>query len=96
MGVEPFLLSSALKMIISQRLGKKLCQNCKTPETISDIMRKKIKSYLLDIMEEADIDAIQFYTGAGCERCHGTGYKGRLGIHEVLIVEEYLEPLIMA
>ena len=72
MGVEPFLLSSALKMIISQRLGKKLCQFCKTPETISDIMRKKIKSFLLDIMEEADIDAIQFYTGAGCEKCHGT------------------------
>jgi type II secretory ATPase GspE/PulE/Tfp pilus assembly ATPase PilB-like protein len=47
-------------------------------------------------MEEADIDAIQFYTGAGCEKCHGTGYKWRLGIHEVLIVEEYLEPLIMA
>ena len=47
-------------------------------------------------MEEADIAAISFQKGTGCERCHGTGYKGRLGIHEVLIVEEYLEPLILA
>lgn len=47
-------------------------------------------------MEESDIDAITFYHGAGCEKCHNTGYKGRLGIHEVLIIEDFLEPLILA
>lgn len=96
MGVEPFLLSSALKMVISQRLGKRLCQHCKVPDVISEIALKKVKEYLVDIMEEADIAAISFQKGVGCEKCHGTGYKGRLGIHEVLVVEEYLEPLILA
>lgn len=46
-------------------------------------------------MEEEEIEKITFYEGAGCEKCNGTGYKGRLGIHEVLIVGEYLEELIL-
>ncbi len=96
MGVEPFLLSSALKMVISQRLGKRLCQNCKVPDVVSDLTRKKIKEFLLAIMEESEIDNIPFQTGKGCEKCHNTWYKWRIGIHEVLIVEEYLEPLILA
>ena len=96
MGVEPFLLSSALKMVISQRLWKRLCQFCKVPEEVSDLKRKKVKEYLINIMEESDIDAIQFQHGTGCEKCHGTGYKWRLGIHEVLIVEDFLEPLILS
>ncbi len=47
-------------------------------------------------MEESEIDQIKFYHGAWCEKCHDSWYKWRLGIHEVLIVEDYLEPLILA
>lgn len=96
MGVEPFLLASAMKMVISQRLGKRLCHECKKPEELSEIRKKKVVSFLENIMEKSEIDKIVFYEGAGCERCHGTWYKGRLGIHEVLILEDYLEPLILA
>lgn len=46
-------------------------------------------------MTPEDIEKLVFYTGTGCEVCHGTGYKGRLGIHEVLIVEDFLEPMIL-
>lgn len=96
MGVEPFLLASAMKMVISQRLGKRLCQSCKQPEEISEPKKKKIKDFLIGIMEESEINKLVFQKGAGCEKCHGTWYKWRLGIHEVLIVDDYLEPLILA
>jgi type IV pilus assembly protein PilB len=46
---------------------------------------KKVKEILSPILEPADMENLQFYIGTGCERCNGTGYKGRLGIHEVMI-----------
>lgn len=96
MGVEPFLLASAMKMVISQRLGKRLCPHCKAPEKIHEQKMKKIHSYLDPIMDPKEVDSIVFHKGAWCDVCHDTGYKGRLGIHEVLIVEDYLEPMILA
>lgn len=96
MGVEPFLLASAMKMVISQRLGKRLCKHCQEVEELSDAKKKKIKDFLINIMEESEIEKLVFHKWAWCEKCHGTGYKGRLGIHEVLIVDDYLEPLILA
>jgi len=96
MGVEPFLLASAMKMIISQRLWKRLCHECKEPENMSEIKKARVTKYLEGIMDKQEIDKIQFYRGKWCERCHNTGYKWRLGIHEVLIVEEFLEPMILA
>jgi len=47
-------------------------------------------------MEQEEIDKIVFYHGTWCDKCHGTWYKWRLGIHEVLIVEDFLEPMILA
>jgi len=96
MGVEPFLLSSAMKMVISQRLWKRLCTQCKKPEELSDLKRKKVIWYLENIMEKEEIEKITFYHGEWCDRCHGTWYKWRLGIHEVLIMGEFLEPMILA
>lgn len=95
MGVEPFLLSSAMKMVISQRLGKRICSHCKQEVSISDAVRKKVEHYLSPIMEKEELEQLTFYKWAGCEKCWGTGYKGRLGIHEVLIIEDYLEPMIL-
>ena len=95
MGVEPFLLASAMKMVISQRLGKRICKECMVVEEFSDIKKQKIKKFLINIMEETEIDQLVFHKWGGCDTCHGTGYKWRLGIHEVLIIEDYLEPLIL-
>jgi len=61
MGVEPFLLASAMKMVISQRLAKRLCSECRVPEEFQDIKKAKIKKYLIGIMEESEIDKIVFY-----------------------------------
>ena len=95
MWVEPFLLSSAMKMVISQRLWKKICNNCREKEEILPALLKKIKIILWWIMDEKDIDEIVFYKWKWCSECNDTWYRWRLGIHEVLIVEDYLEPLIL-
>ena len=95
MGVEPFLLSSAMKMVISQRLWKRICDKCKEPHKISDLLLGKIKKILLNIMDEKDIDSIVFYKWKWCDACNWTGYKWRLWIHEVLIIEDYFEELIL-
>ncbi len=89
MGVEPFLVSSALLCIVSQRLGRRVCKFCKdvdtmiTPETIAD----------LGLPPEAVNQT--YYRGKGCEKCAKTGYKGRVGIHEVMYTHENLRRMII-
>lgn len=94
MGVEPFLLASAMKMVISQRLWKRICNDCKKPHPLTDAQIIKVKEHLSSIIDE-DVETLTFYKWEWCPSCRHTWYKGRLGIHEVLIVWEYLEPLIL-
>jgi len=61
MEVEPFLLASAMKMVISQRLGKRLCKHCQVVDEISDLKRKKVKDQLINIMEEDEINKLVFH-----------------------------------
>ncbi|MFK7779893.1 MAG: GspE/PulE family protein [Candidatus Gracilibacteria bacterium] len=95
MGVEPFLLASAMKMVISQRLGKKICHNCKEDYTLKETEKKKVEEILGPIIDKAEMKDLKFFHGKGCEECGETGYSGRMGFHEVLIVGDYLEPLIL-
>ena len=95
MWVEPFLLASAMKMVISQRLWKRVCQECKQEHTLKDGEFRKVKEYLWPILDEESLESITFYQGKWCPACNNTGYKGRLGFHEVLIVEDFLEPMIL-
>ena len=94
MGVEPFLLASAMKMVISQRLSKRMCQHCKEPFPIKESEIGKLKEHLGPILDEA-VEDLTFYKWTWCDKCRGSGYKGRLWIHEVLICGDYLEPLIL-
>lgn len=85
MGVESFLLSSTLIGILAQRLIRLLCNNCKAPNlAIDETFRQQF-----DIPGEATI-----YKAVGCEICSGTGYKGRTGIHELLMVDDEIRRLI--
>ena len=80
MGIEPFLLSSSLLAVLSQRLVRTLCDECKQPYSPDD----KEKSLLgVDPYDEVSI-----YQPKGCDKCNYSGYKGRVGIHELLIVDE--------
>lgn len=98
--VEPFLVASALNLIIAVRLVRKICPQCKTeyrlsPEDITLLSHeKKLLTHLIDYGKNPDIAQIPFYKGAGCPACGMTGYKGRIGIMEVLEVTNDLRPLV--
>ncbi len=77
MGVEPYLLATSLMGVLSQRLVRVLCPHCKTP-------RDPLK-YERDFMKGQDV---QFYSAQGCEKCGYTGYRGRTGIYELLLLDD--------
>lgn len=105
MKVEPFLAASTINIIIAQRLIRKICPNCiesynlnkKTIKSISehiDLEKEMDKLKKEGIIKE-EIENIRFYRGKGCGQCRDTGYKGRLGIYEVLEISEEIRGLIM-
>ncbi len=95
MGVEPFLIASSLKMIISQRLVKRLCEHCKAPLSINDPgTLARIGAELSGVVDEKP-EELDFFKPHGCEKCDHTGYKGRVGVHEVLTMQEEFNPLIL-
>ncbi len=87
MGLEPFLISSSVVMIIAQRLVRKICDKCKEPYPIDDGLRKSIGV--------KDNSIKTFYKGRGCKFCLGTGYKGRIGLMEALSLDPEIKRLIM-
>ncbi len=75
MNIEPFLISSALKMVISQRLVKRLCPHCGTTYKITDpAIQKKVSGYLSHVIED-DVADIDFYKSKGCEKCDSSGFS---------------------
>ena len=95
MGVEPFLLASAMKMVISQRLWKKICHDCKEVYTPKEFENKKINEILSPVIDKKELEDVVFYHGKWCEKCGNTWYKWRMWFHEVLIVWDYIEPMIL-
>jgi type IV pilus assembly protein PilB len=88
MGVEPFLISSALEAILAQRLVPRICTECRTAYDPGS-------SLLLQLNLDPDaLGGRQFFYGKGCETCHDTGYRGRLGIYEMLRMSDELRELI--
>ncbi|MDY6914166.1 MAG: ATPase, T2SS/T4P/T4SS family [Planctomycetota bacterium] len=86
-GVEPYLIGAAVNAALAQRLVRQICQDCKTPVTnVSD----SVKAY----MEHGGVQADQLYRGAGCEKCRQTGYKGRLGVYELMAIDDEMRDLI--
>ena len=95
MWIEPFLISSALKLVVSQRLVKRLCDKCKADYKIKDeAIIKKVWSYLNSVIDEK-VEDINFNKGAGCEVCGHTWYKWRIWIQEVLVMDDSLDSLIL-
>src|ERR1043165_6353212 len=89
MGIEPFLVASSVEAVLAQRLVRTICPFCKVEQKVE-------KSYLQKIgFPEEEIDTAVFYKGAGCEECRQLGYQGRMGIYELLILNEAIRPLIL-
>ncbi len=90
MGIEPFLVASAVNLITAQRLGRRICSECKEVEEIS-------KQALLDAgVSPEEVDEYVCYKGQGCATCNNTGYKGRVGIYQVMPMFEEIRELVLA
>ena len=89
MGIEPYLLSSSLVGIVAQRLVRRICPDCRQPYTPTD---KELQSVGL---ERKDLNQGVIYRGEGCGSCFGTGYKGRHGIYEMMVINNALKKQIV-
>ncbi len=84
MGIEPFLVSSAVDCIVAQRLVRELCPHCKRKLKVSEA-----------VLAEHDLAGAEPYEHVGCSRCSGSGYRGRVGIYEVMSVSEKIRSMIL-
>ncbi len=89
MGVAPFNIASAVTLITAQRLARRLC-SCKQPEPMA------VDAFLAAGFTENDLSGWTPYRAVGCERCTGSGYKGRVGVYQVMPISEAIEAIILA
>ncbi len=90
MGVAPFNIASSVILIMAQRLGRRLCHHCKKPEDIPP------EALLHAGFTQEDLDGSwQAYGPVGCDHCKGTGYKGRIGVYQVMPITDDMRQLIM-
>jgi type IV pilus assembly protein PilB len=88
MGVEPFLISSSLLCVLAQRLIRTICKKCSSPFEPTDSQLEELG------LKQNDSNEIKFHYGRGCSSCHDTGYSGRRGIFEFLVISEQIRELI--
>ena len=90
MGIEPFLVASAVNLITAQRLGRRVCGECKAPE---DVPREVL---VQAGVREEELEGAVIYKGQGCPVCNGSGYKGRVGFYQVMPMFEELREMILS
>jgi general secretion pathway protein E len=91
MGVEPFLVSSSLLAVVAQRLVRRLCKHCRVPYEISDAELRELSLNPATVQTRTAYKAGQ----TDCPHCQGSGYTGRLGIHELLIIDDEVRSQIL-
>ena len=90
MGIEPFLISSAVILILAQRLIRKTCMDCREPIKVHPQL-------LIDLgIPPDEVKSFQVYKGKGCSICNNTGYKGRVGLYEVMPMKEEIKELVLS
>ncbi|MHC4618308.1 MAG: GspE/PulE family protein [Planctomycetota bacterium] len=85
-GIEPYLIAASLNAVLAQRLVRKICPKCKKTYKVPENMRKYV--------EKCGVKPKQLFHGAGCENCRGSGYVGRVGIYELLLIDEDFRDMI--
>jgi type IV pilus assembly protein PilB len=88
MGLEPYLITATLEGILAQRLVRKICEDCRTEFEPSPEMLMELN------LRPAEVAGKKFFYGRGCDRCNNTGYRGRMGIFELVIVNDEIRDLI--
>jgi type IV pilus assembly protein PilB len=90
MGIPTFLITACVEAILAQRLVRRICTACREETTVS-------KEILMDLgIDPEEVKDKKFYRGAGCDKCNNTGYKGRVGLFELMILNDDLREMIMA
>ncbi len=89
MGVEPFLVSSSVILIVAQRLVRKACHKCKKPEKLP------VQTFINAGFDPEEAKTIVSYKGEGCDICNKTGYKGRVALYEVMPIKDEIKELIL-
>jgi type IV pilus assembly protein PilB len=87
-GVQPFLVASSVRAIMAQRLVRRLCLNCRQPGEISESEMRALN------IEPGQLSEAQVMKPAGCEQCRGTGYRGRMGIFEIFMIDDEVRHMI--
>jgi type IV pilus assembly protein PilB len=87
-GVQPFLVASSIRAIMAQRLVRRLCLNCRQPAAISESEMRALN------IEPGQLSDAQVMQPVGCDQCRGTGYKGRMGIFEIFMIDDEVRHMI--
>jgi len=103
MGAKPFLLAPALNAMIGQRLVRRVCKECKEEVEPTPEQKERIVKILEGLPNEEkenikftpDLANLKFYKGKGCKACQEIGYKGRIGVYEIMIMNEEIEKLVL-
>jgi type IV pilus assembly protein PilB len=88
MGIEPYLIGAALNMVLAQRLVRRVCVKCRATYEPARTVRKAL--------ERMGCNQSEYYKGVGCKACRNTGFKGRLGVHELLVISDQMRDAIVA
>jgi len=89
MGVEPFLIAAAIVGVVAQRLGRRLCDKCKAP------IEPPLEALMRLGMKEEELHDATFFKAVGCPECHNRGFRGRIGLYELLTITEELSEMII-
>jgi type IV pilus assembly protein PilB len=89
MGVEPFLITASVNLVLAQRLARKICNECKQPATYE---RKTLEDYGFTAEQ---IASAKLFKGAGCKVCNEKGYKGRVALYEVMRFQDNLKDMVL-
>ena len=89
MGVESYKIAAAVVGVIAQRLVRKICSHCKTEYTPAEEQLMELE------LKPEDVVGKKFWYGKGCEQCNNTGYKGRQGIYEIMLLDDEMRDMII-
>ncbi len=89
LGIEPFLVTAAIEGVIAQRLVRRICSHCKTEYTPNEEQLMELE------LRNDDVVGKRFYYGKGCENCNNTGYRGRMGLYEIMMLDDEMRDAII-
>jgi len=89
MGVEPFLVTASVNLVLAQRLARKICEHCKQETRLEE------EVLLSAGFDQRELPTLRVMKGAGCKECNGTGYRGRVALYEVMPFTDKLKELVI-